>query len=80
MEAINTYKKNPKKETTINFNWLYYNTATSKIIIRILLDLKATQTNLNVNWFVKKGFVMMIDKAELISEVMDIEVKVILQE
>lgn len=79
LDAINLYRENPKKETTVNFNWLYYNTATSKIIIRMLLDLKATKTKLNVNWFVKKDFVMMIEKAELISEVMDIEVNVISQ-
>jgi hypothetical protein len=77
--AINIYRENPQKETTINFNWLYYNTATSKIIIKILLDLKTTNTKLNVNWVVKKDFEMMIEKAKLISEVMDIEVNIILE-
>ena len=80
LEAIETYKTNPQKKTTVNFHWLYYNTATSKIIVRILSDLHATPTELELKWYVKKGFTMMIEKAELIREIMDIPIEIIIQE
>lgn len=80
LEAINDYVKHPKEVTTVNFDWLYYNTATSKIMIKILLALKSADTQLNVNWYIKKGFKMMVEKAELIGEVMDIKVNIIKEE
>lgn len=80
LDAIETYKSNPQKKTTVNFHWLYYNTATSKIIVKILTDLKSAPTELMLNWYVKKGFTMMIEKAELIKEIMDIPMEIIIQE
>jgi len=79
-DAIETYKSNPQKKTTVNFHWLYYNTATSKIIVKIFTDLKAVSTELELNWHVKKDFTMMIEKAELIKEIMDIPLEIIIQE
>ena len=80
LDAIETYKSNPQKKTTVNFHWLYYNTATSKIIVKILTDLKSAPTELLLNWYVKKEFTMMIEKAELIKEIMDIPMEIIIQE
>ena len=54
LDAIESYKSNPQKKTTVNFHWLYYNTATSKIIVKILADLKAAPTELVLNWYFKK--------------------------
>ncbi len=80
LEALETYKSIPQKKTTVNFHWLYYNTATSKIIVKILSDLKTAPTELVLNWYVKKGFKMMIEKAQLIREIMDIPMNIIIQE
>ena len=80
LNAIETYKSNPQKKTTVNFHWLYYNTATSKIIVKILTELKSAPTALVLNWHIEKGFTMMIEKAELIKEVLDIPLEIIIQE
>lgn len=80
LDAVETYKSNPQKKTTVNFHWLYYNTATSKIIVRILADLKAAPTELVLNWYVRRGFTMMVEKAELIREIMDIPMEIIFEE
>lgn len=77
LDALDEYASVPQKKTTINFKWLYYNTATSKIIIKILIKLKATETELIVNWYCKNDFTMMIEKANLIEEVMAIKINVI---
>ena len=80
LDAIESYKSNPQKKTTVNFHWLYYNTATSKIIVKILADLKAAPTELVLNWYFKKGFTMMKERAELIKEIMDIQMELIIEE
>ena len=76
LDAIQKYCLSPKKVTTVNYKWLYYNTATSKIIIKILLDLKKANTNLQVNWFCKKDFTMMIEKAKVIKDILNIEINI----
>lgn len=80
LDSIETYNLNPQKKTTVHFHWLYYNTATSKIIVKILADLKAAPTELVLNWYVTKGFTMMVEKAELIKEILDIPMNIIIQE
>ena len=77
IEAIKVYCSSPLKNTIINYKWLYYNTATSKIIINILLMLKKADTTLTVNWYCKKDFTMMIEKAEIIKEVLGIEINIL---
>ena len=79
-EFLNTLEKyclTPKKNTTVNFNWLYYNTATSKIIIKTLLELTKADTDLTVNWYCKKDFTMMIEKAQTIKDIMNIDLNII---
>lgn len=71
-DYIERYKSNPKENTTVEFNWLYYNTATSKIIIKILMLFKNIPTNLNVNWYCKSDYELMIEKGEEIKEVLGI--------
>ena len=76
-EAIEIYCSEPLKNTTVNFRWLYYNTATSKIIVKILLKMSEADTNLCINWYCKKDFNMMIEKAEVINTIMEINMNII---
>ena len=76
LDAIEVYCTSPKKDTTVNYKWLYYNTATSKIIVKILLALKKADTNLHVNWFCKNDFTMMIEKAEVFKDILNIEINI----
>lgn len=77
LDTTEKYCLAPKQNTTVNFNWLYYNTATSKIIIKILLMLRQADTNLQVNWYCEKDFSMMIEKANTIRDIMAIEINVL---
>ena len=79
LRHIENYNEKPCNPTTINFNWQYYNTATSKMIVKILLALKKDENNLKVNWFCKTEFSMMIEKGELIKEVMGLDMDIILE-
>jgi hypothetical protein len=35
IDYLKEYKKNPADETILEFEWLYYNTSTSKVIIEL---------------------------------------------
>jgi len=54
MDWLTEYSKNPLPETTFNFKFNYFNTASSKIILDILLILEDIHKNGNdvkVKWF-----------------------------
>ena len=77
MLKLNEYKSFPNSNTNVDFKWLYYNTATSKIIVEILRLLKAANTVLTVNWYCRKDFLLMIERAELFSDVLDMKINII---
>lgn len=74
---IELYQQNPADKTVIEFNWLYYNTATSKIIIKIILKLKEIDNKLIINWYHKKDFDLIVDKGKEIKEILDIDLNII---
>jgi hypothetical protein len=79
-DYLQTYKKNPKEKTIIEFNWLYFNTATFKIIVKIILSLKELKSQNNeveVKWYCKPDYSLMIKKGTEIKEVVDIDFKVL---
>jgi hypothetical protein len=76
LDFIEAYKQNPKRETTLIFNWFYFNTATFKVIAIIIMRLK-NETNLTVEWYCKKGFDSMIKKGEEIKTILDVNLVVL---
>ena len=54
LEWLNKYARNPSEETTISFKYTYFNTASSKIILDILLILEGIKEKghkISVHWF-----------------------------
>jgi hypothetical protein len=76
-EYIEIYKQNPQTKTTIEFSWLYYNTSTSKNIIKIIMSLKDVSPEFEVRWICKKNFDLIIEKGEEIRDVLNINMKII---
>ena len=76
-ELIDRYKKKPAKSTILELNWLYYNTATSKIIIKLIQHLKDLSPVFKVKWYCKDNFELMIEKGEEIKEVLEIDLEII---
>jgi len=76
-DYIQLYKSKPQKKTIIEFNWLYYNTATSRVIIRIIIELKDVSNEFEVKWICKKGFDLMIEKGQEIMEVLDVDLNIV---
>lgn len=77
-EYIELYKSNPQEKTTVEFNWLYYNTSTAKNIIKIIMLLKDVGKEFEVKWICKKDFDIIIDKGKEIKEVLDVNLNIII--
>ena len=73
---IEDYKKNPASKTKIEFNWLYYNTATNKMIMRIIMFLKEANTELEIGWYYNEGFEMIMEKGQEIKDILGIEIEI----
>ena len=79
-DYLEAYKKAPKEKTVLEFNWIYFNTATSKIIIKLILALKALKdmnNTVEIRWICKKTDELMVEKGEEIKEVIDIDFHIV---
>jgi hypothetical protein len=73
---IEQYKENTPLKTTLVFNWLYYNTATSKVIMKIIMRLKEISDDFQIKWYYKKDFDLIKEKGEEIKDILDVEMVV----
>lgn len=72
-DYIEQYKENTPPKTTLVFNWLYYNTATSKVIMKIIMRLKEISEDFQIKWYYKKDFDLIKEKGEEIKDILDVE-------
>ena len=72
-EYIEQYQQNSSPKTTLEFNWLYYNTATSKVIMKIIMRLKEISPDFQINWYYKKDFDLIMEKGEEIKDILDVK-------
>lgn len=77
LELISEYSKHPKEITTLNFEWLYFNTATYNILVHIINELEKIDSKLVINWICKKDFKVMIEKGKFLSNVIDTPVNIL---
>lgn len=71
-EYIELYQQNISPKTILEFNWLYYNTATSKVIMKIIMRLKEISADFQINWYYKKDFDLIMEKGEEIKDILDV--------
>ncbi|MBK9283800.1 MAG: DUF1987 domain-containing protein [Sphingobacteriaceae bacterium] len=80
LNYIQDYIKNPAEKTTLEFAWSYYNTATSKIMIKIIKELKTVVDagkEFQINWHCKSSDELMIEKGEELKDLLDVNFSVI---
>ncbi|MGP8217098.1 MAG: DUF1987 domain-containing protein [Bacteroidia bacterium] len=80
LDYFELYKKEPKEKTILEFSWIYFNTATSKIIIKLILSLKALKDinkYVEIRWYCKRGDELMIEKGEEMRDVLDMNFEII---
>lgn len=80
LEYLRSYAMDPKEKTLLEFNWLYYNTATAKIIVKIIMELKKVRTkgkSFEIKWFCKPNDELILEKGEELKGLLDIDFSII---
>lgn len=73
IKYIEAYVKQPKDRTTLEFSWLYFNTATSKMIVKIIILLKTvnkTGKSLEIKWNCSPDDDLIIEKGNEFAELL----------
>jgi hypothetical protein len=80
LDWLDEYKDSPNKETEFVFKYIYFNTATSKLIQDILVKLeevKESGGNVRIMWFYEEEDEDMLDLGEEFRENVDIPFEII---
>jgi protein tyrosine phosphatase len=73
LKYLELYVQQPQEKTILEFYWLYFNTATSKIIVKIIMLLKSVTKQgkaFEINWKCSKDDDLMIEKGEEFKELL----------
>lgn len=76
LDYIQEYVLNPAPLTRFELSWLYYNTATSKMLVRLLILLRDHCPDLLVKWVCRKDYDLMIEKGEELRDLLGIKLVV----
>lgn len=76
LDYIEDYSIQAMPTTELAFEWLYYNSSTSKVIVQILLMLRTIETDLKVTWTCQKGADLMIEKAQEYSRLLHLNIEI----
>lgn len=71
-KVVFAYIQNPQTNTTIDINLVYYNTATSKILVKLLMyfePLPKKGFNVNIKWYYAANDEIIFEKGEEIKSV-----------
>ncbi len=79
-DYINLYKLNPADKTTVEFEWIYYNSSTSKIIVKIIVFLQEASKDFEVRWICEDDSDVMIDKGLEIKRIFDVNLNIVTNE
>ena len=73
---IQEYIKTPAEHTRLELNWLYYNTATSKLLVRLIVLFRDHCQSFKVKWICKKDYDLMIEKGEELKNLLNIDLEI----
>ncbi len=76
-DYIELYKTAPKQKTILEFNWMYFNTGTSKAIVRMIFALKDVSPEFEVKWFCQDDVDIMIEKGLELKEMLNINLTIV---
>ncbi len=74
---LQKYIENSQAKTELSFRWLYYNSATSQIIVKLIMLLKDSCPNFIIKWYCSGDFELMIEKGLELKEVLDVNLEIV---
>ncbi len=71
MEWLENYLKSPNKKSVLELNFSYFNTSTSKQLLKMLdYIFKSDKTNIKVRWFYEKDDIDMLSTGKLFAQLL----------
>ena len=79
IDWLNTYKNNPAEETKVSFIFDYYNTATDRQLVKVLLLLEEINKSnkVQVEWFYNTGDISMLNDGKKFKELIELDIEII---
>jgi|GEM_PF-44133 hypothetical protein len=79
IDWLNIYKEKPAQNTKVTIEFDYYNTATDRQLVKILLILEEISKNhiVNVFWYYNTGDISMLNDGNKFKELIDLNVEII---
>lgn len=79
IDWLNLYKEKPASNTKVSFEFDYYNTATDRQLVKILLILEEISKNnkVFVEWYYNTGDISMLNDGKKFKELIDLNVEII---
>lgn len=73
LKYLEAYVQQPKDHSSLEFSWLYFNTATSKMIVKIIMLLKtvkASGKSVAIKWYCSPDDDLIIEKGNEFAELL----------
>jgi len=79
IDWLHSYKENPADHTQISFKFDYYNTATDRQLVKILLILEEISKNnsVDIDWYYNTGDISMLNDGRKFKELIDLNIEII---
>ncbi len=79
IDWLHSYKENPADHTQISFEFDYYNTATDRQLVKILLILEEISKNnsVDIDWYYNTGDISMLNDGRKFKELIDLNIEII---
>jgi hypothetical protein len=79
IDWLNIYKESPCDITKVAFKFDYYNTATDRQLVKVLLLLEEINKNNNVKveWFYNTGDISMLNDGKKFKELIELDIEII---
>jgi hypothetical protein len=79
IDWLNIYREKPHSKTKVTFKFDYYNTATDRQLVKILLLLEeiSKSTVVNVQWYYNSGDISMLNDGKKFKELINLNIEII---
>ncbi len=79
IDWLHAYKENPADHTHVTFKFDYYNTATDRQLVKILLILEEISKNnsVDLDWYYNTGDISMLNDGKKFKELIDLNIEII---
>ncbi len=70
---IKEYASDPQEATKVHLELYYFNTSTTREILKLLLQLKETDSDVTIDWYYKENSTVVLEKGQDFSQLVGLD-------